>query len=265
MSSGPVTLRPTIDRGWLERAALADPLAHAYALWDLDRYPEQVRFVSAVRGETTVGYLLIWLGRGTAPIVHWFGATPDARALADGLPPRPLVAVVPEEVGADVERLRGPAKTHPLLLLVADREATPAAETVSPAVRKLTGADRAQLVAWATGRSDLVVTEYPYLDPEREEIWGCFDRGELNGVARAVVRLPAVWLLGGVYVDPAARGRGFGLALARALLVAGRRAGARVGLYVREDRPAPRAVYDRAGFRPWARRVWVDGGARLEP
>ena len=165
MSSGPVILRPTIDRGWLERAALTDPVAHAYALWDLDRYPDQVRFVSAVRGETTVGYLLIWLGRGTAPIVHWFGDPTDARNLAEGMPPRPLVAIVPEELRRDVERLRGPVESRPLLLLVADPGAGAAGDAAPTTVRKLTGADRAELVAWATGRSELVVTEYPYLDP----------------------------------------------------------------------------------------------------
>jgi ribosomal protein S18 acetylase RimI-like enzyme len=265
VSSGSIDLRATIDRRWLDRVAAADPIAHAYALWDLDRFPEQVRFVSAVRGETTVGYLLIWLGRRTVPVVHWFGVSADARALAEGLPPRPLVAIIPEEVRPDVERLRGPAEARPLRLLVAGPAPAPSPPEATSAVRALTGTDRASLAAWASGRSEMVVTDYPYLDPDREAIWGCFEHGRLCGVARAVVRLPTVWILGGVYVEPEARGRGLGLELVRAVLAAGRRAGAVVALYVREDRPAARAVYDRAGFEPRGRRLWVDAGAGLEP
>jgi ribosomal protein S18 acetylase RimI-like enzyme len=132
-------------------------------------------------------------------------------------------------------------------------------------VRLLTAADRPQLVVLTSGRDELVSSEYPHLDPDREEIWGCFEGGALRGVARAVVRLPTVWLLGGVYVDPAARGRGLGGALVHAALAAGGAAGATVALYVREDRVAARTMYERAGFRPHGRRVWIDAGAGLEP
>jgi ribosomal protein S18 acetylase RimI-like enzyme len=249
----------------LERASIADPVAHALALWDLDHYPDRVRFVSAVEGEATVGYLLIWLGHPTTPIVHWFGASEGARVLTEGLPPRPLIVIVPEGAQPDVERARGPATTHPLLLLVAERAEPPRAEEIHEGVRKLTRADRPQLVDLASGRSDLVLSEYPLLDPEEEAVWGYFEGGRLRGVARAVVRLPSVWLLGGVYVDPSVRGRGLGVAIVRAALAAGARDGATVALYVREDRPAARTVYERAGFRPLGRRVWVDAGANLEP
>jgi ribosomal protein S18 acetylase RimI-like enzyme len=258
-----VALRPTIDRVWLERAAATDPIDHAFALWDLDQYPDRIRFVSAGDSRTTFGYLLLWLGHPTAPIVHWVGEAPEARALLDGLPPRPLVAIVPEGLRTDVERARGPTHSCPLLVLVASPHA-PMAEP-HPGVRHLVAADRAELARWAAGQTDPVVAEYPALDPEREAIWGFFDRGRLRGVVRAEVRLRSVWLVGGVYVEPSARDRGAGLALVRAALAAGRAAHASVALYVREDRPAARAVYERAGFRPHARRVWIDAGAHLEP
>jgi GNAT superfamily N-acetyltransferase len=260
-----LALRPTIDRAWLEREAVANPIDHALALWDLDHFPDRVRFVSAMRGEVTVGYLLIWLGHPIAPIVHWFGTTEDARALVDGLPPRPMTAIVPEEVGPDVELARGPVSAHALLRMVAEGE--PAEGPMAPQgeVRRLTRADRPELVSLATGRGDMVVSEYPHIDPEDEAVWGYFETGRLRAVARAVVRRPTVWLLGGVYVDPAARGRGFGVAVVRAARAAGESAGATVALYVREDRAAARAVYERAGFRTRGRRVWLDAGTGLDP
>ncbi len=211
MPSAALELRPTIDRAWLEGAVARDPIAHALALWDLDRYPDRVRFVSAVRGEETVGYLLVWLGHPTTPIVHWFGTSDDARALCAGLPPRPLVAIVPEEMGPDVSGARGPVTAYPLLLFVAERASSPpAAEAMPEGMRKLTRADRPALVALATRRGDQGVAEYFHIDPEEEAVWGYFEGGRLWAVARAVVRLPALWLLGGVYVDPVLEGGGSG-------------------------------------------------------
>lgn len=265
MASAAIDLRPTIDRAWLETAAAADPIAHALALWDLDRYPDRVRFVSALKDERTVGYLLLWLGHPTTPVVHWFGTTEDARALAEGLPPRPMVAVVPEEMRPEVERARGPVTSHVLLRLVADPERPPGEESGRSDVRRLVRTDLPELLRLTSGRGEMVASEYPRLDPDQEAVWGCFEDGQLRGVARAVVRLPTVWLLGGVYVDPADRGRGLGVAVVRAALAAGMQEGAMVGLYVREDRPAARAVYEHAGFRPEGRRIWVDAGADLDP
>ena len=85
MPAGGVEVRPTIDREWLERAESAEPLTHAYALWDLTRTPQLVRFASAIRGETTVGYLLLWLGAGDRPVVHWFGPLEELKRRADEL------------------------------------------------------------------------------------------------------------------------------------------------------------------------------------
>ncbi|MGI0156549.1 MAG: GNAT family N-acetyltransferase, partial [Thermoplasmata archaeon] len=260
MPAATVTLRPTIDRPWLEAAARSDPVAHAYALWDLDRFPTQVQFVSAVRGEVTVGYLLVWLGRPATPIVHWFGPEAVAPALAEGLPPRPLIAVVPVEIAPLVERARGPTRTCALISLVARPGDGPSEPAGPSRARRLTRNDRVNLVALTSGESGLVPSEYPQLDPAHEAIWGVFEGERLRGVAQAVVRLPTVWVLGGVYVDPAARGRGFGGELVRAVVGAAEQVGAPVALYVREDRSDARAMYARAGFRPYGRRVWVDAG-----
>lgn len=261
-------LRPTIDREWLDRVAARDPFDHAYARWDLDHAPYRVRFVSALDGDQTVGYLLVWLGNPTAAVVHWVGADPRGRVLADALPPRPLVAIIPEMFQNAVVALRGPARPLTVLLLSNEFSAeprTPAAPPTSVEIRRVERADLATLVAFAQRQADPVVGEYPTLDPGEEWIWGAFDRGNLLGAVRAAVHLPEVWLLGGVYVDPGARGRGIGRALMEAALASAREARAKVGLYVREDRHEARRLYERLGFRPVGRRTWLDLGAGLSP
>jgi ribosomal protein S18 acetylase RimI-like enzyme len=242
-----VTLRPTIDRAWLETLVEEDPSLHAFSLWDLDRYPTQVRFVSARVGERTVGYLLIWLGLPRQPIVQWFGESAEARSLAEALPTPPVGVVVPETMREFIEPRLGAVEAVPLRLLEVPREAPLPEIPTDPSVRTLVAAD------------------YGSVDPSQELVWGYFEEGRLRGVARRSVVLPRVWVITGVYVDPACRSRGFGLAIIRALLDAGHRAKATVALYVRADRPAPQAVYAKAGFRERARRVWLGASTTLEP
>ncbi len=261
-------LRPTIDREWLERAFSQDPFGHAYARWDLEQLPYRVRFVSAVDGDQTVGYLLLWLGHPIATVVHWVGSDPRARILADALPPRPLAAVVPEMFQDAVVAARGPARPLGILLLV--HEPVPAqsplpAATPAFEIRRLARPDQPALADFARRQTDPVAGEYPSLDPGVEWIWGAFEQGNLVGAARAAVRLPGIWLLGGVYVDPSARGRGVGRDLLRSALASAHEHHARVGLYVREDRSEARRLYGELGFRPAGHRIWLDLGAGVSP
>lgn len=265
MSSASVEVRPTIDRTWLEEAAARDPIAHAFALWDLDRNPGRVRFFSAVEGSTTLGYLLVWLGHPRAPVVHWFGTGAVTEMLAPMLPARPCVAIVPAEVLAAVESARGPGRTYRVLVLVRPPRAGGPTPIVPEAVRRLTRRDVSRIGAWAERQDDPVVAEYPFLDPEAEMVWGAFDRERLVGVARAEVRLPNVWVLGGVFVEPAQRGQGWGRALLAAALRAAGATRAQVALYVREDRGPARGLYESVGFLPVGHRIWVDLGAGIAP
>ncbi|HYA70696.1 MAG TPA: GNAT family N-acetyltransferase [Thermoplasmata archaeon] len=261
-------LRPTIDREWLERNAARDPFSHAYGLWDLDHAPNRVRFISALDGEETVGYLLVWLGHPTRTVVHWVGADPRARILAGALPPRPLVAIVPEMFQNLAVAARGPARPFTLLLLASETGVPPRANPnppVSAKVRRLERADHSALAEFAQRQTDPVAAEYPTLDPGEEWIWGAFDQGRLLGAVRAAVRLTDVWLVGGVFVDPPARGRGIGRALVEAALESARQERVRVGLYVREDRLEARRLYERLGFHALGRRTWLDLGAGFAP
>ncbi len=265
MAATVVEVRPTIDRAWLERAAARDPVTHAFALWDLEWNPGRIRFFSALEGDATVGYLLVWLGHPRAPVVHWFGTGPGSERLAEWLPTRPCVAIVPEKVVAEVEAARGPGRRYRELILTRERGTAWIAPDEKKRVRRLTRADVPLLEPWARRQDDPVVAEYPFIDPEVDIAWGAFEGDRLVGATRAEVRLPRVWVLGGVYVEPAARGRGWGRELLGAALRTAEMTGAKVALYVRVDREPARALYESVGFRPVGRRVWIDLGADLAP
>ena len=262
----PLEVRSTIDRSWLDRTARREPVEHAYARWDLDRFPDRVRFVSALRSGRTLGYLLIWRGPGDVPVVQAYGPAEAAGPLAAALPARPLVAVVPPTWAERTESIRGPGTAYPeaALFRPVDR-AAPSRPPTAPPIRRLTATDAPELVEWARQHSAPEVSEYPSLSPDHEAIWGAYDAGRLVGAARAAVRLPSEWVVAGVFVEPTARRKGLGGALIATIVAAAGAEGAGVGLYVREDRPEARRMYDRLGFRAVARRVWIDLGAGLVP
>jgi GNAT superfamily N-acetyltransferase len=264
MASAVVETRPTIDREWLESVARSDPIPHAYGLWDLDHHPTRVRFASAVRGASTLGYLLLWpLGDG-GTVVHWLGDAVETAPLLAHLPARPLIVVCSEAGGPAIERLRGPTNVHVVMTEMAPRGTPPPAGVRDEMVRPLTGDDRALLRAFAEGQRDRIAAAYGTIDPVTEPIWAGFDQGRLVALARPAVRLSQLWLIGGVYVAPDGRNQGWGRAVVRAVMAQADRAGAPCGLYVREDSASARALYERLGFRPVARRLWIDAGAQRE-
>lgn len=260
-----VEIRPTIDPAWLAAEGRRHPLNHAFALWDLERAPDRVRFFTALERDTPVGYMLVWLGLPSTPIVHWVGSHPAMAALAEWLPPRPLVAIVPPDARELVVGARGPAREYMSLQMA--RPAVPAtsAPEPPPGIRLLGRDDVSRLSTWAHRQADPVVGGYPYLDPEVDRMWGAFEGSDLVGAVHAEVRLPRIWVIGGVYVEPAARGQGWGHALVSAAVQAAEATGARVGLYCREDRTEAHRLYERLGFLETDRRIWLDLGAGIAP
>lgn len=253
-----------LDLEWLRRQAEVDPVRHAFAVWDLSEYADRVRFVMLRTEDGVEGYLLVWYGSPAYPVVHWVGASDGSPELAEVLPPRPFVAVVPPKGVADVERSRGPVRAHPLRVLRHGREDPLFASRVG-APRRLTFEDVPQLRTFASGSTEQVTSAYAGLDPARAYIAGAFRAGRLVAVARAQVQLRRVWILGGIYTGPENRGRGYGASVTAAVTRAAHAAGADAALYVRQDNlPAVRA-YERVGYGPFEEKVWLDAGADVLP
>jgi len=255
MPSEAAELRPTIDRAWLRTVALQEPLVHAYASWDLERTPAQVRFASIVVGGTTVGYLLVWLGHVGRPVVHWFGPWSSCARLREALPPPPYVLVAPPDVAEPLGRELRPGREMPLCLLQRDPGPLP---VPGRGVRRLERSDLEALAGLIGRTDDPEAAGYASVDPGAEPVWGAFAGPSLIGVARAAVRLPRIWVLAGLYVDPAHRGRGTGATLVGEVANEARRNGAPLGLYVRDDAGPAARLYRRLGFVLLARRHWLE-------
>ncbi len=261
MPARDVELRPTIDRAWLESASRTEPLPHAYALWDLLRLPRSVRFVSATERGRTIAYLLVWIGSPERPVVHWVGEALGTEALAQHLPPPPFAALVPTEAERTVKARYPRAVSYPTLLLW--RARGPAGvEDPEQLVRRLGPSDQRTLSTWVESGRDRGRPQFGPLDLSEEPVWGAFAQGRLVGVVRAAIRLPGVWVVAGVHVDPEFRGHGLARRLLGALIEEAERFGSPTGLFVREDAAPARHVYASLGYREVGRRLWMDVPAR---
>jgi predicted GNAT family acetyltransferase len=83
-------------------------------------------------------------------------------------------------------------------------------------------------------------------------------RTRILGTARTGPVLPDIWMIGGVFVDEAQRGKGLGRSVTLALAQEAGKAGADAALYVRPENAPAVAVYRAIGFRRSVRRVFVD-------
>jgi [ribosomal protein S18]-alanine N-acetyltransferase len=255
------TLVEGIDRSWLEAEARTDPISHAWALWDLDHEPGRFRIVSLLRASHTMGYLLIWYAGGP-PRAHWVGRDPSDSMLALGLPQPPVIAIVPERVASAVsERLR-PTQTYSLEVLVCSGRPLGAPD---PRVRRLRSKDAPALADLLTQNPGAELAGYAGLDLDRASVWGAFEGERPVALARIAVQLPSVWIITGVYTDPAFRGRGLGREVTATATAEALAAGARAGLYVRADNAAARAIYREIGYTRVDRRVWIDASAGVPP
>ena len=249
-----------IDGEWLRRMAEGDPVRHAWALWDLERFPDRVEFATLREDGDPTAYLLIWRGAPRVAVVHWVGESRDPQLLLAALPPRPLIAVVPEALGPAVVQRRGPAKLSAVLLMRHER-GFPVPAARDGVARRLGPADTDALRAFGRAYPDLLTAPYASLDPGRERLFGAFHEGRLAAVARAQVTLPAVWVIGGVYTAPGRRGLGLGFEVTRATVLAALSAGAIPALYVKEENVPAVRIYERLGFRLLERRAWIDATA----
>jgi ribosomal protein S18 acetylase RimI-like enzyme len=261
MAAAGETLVEGIDRAWLDAQAQVDPVAHAWALWDLDREPGRFRIVSLVRDDRTIGYLLIWYAGG-APRAHWISADPADGMLALALPLRPVVAIVPERVATAVSERLHAAQNYPLDVLVcAGRTLT----SPDPRVRRLRSADAPAVADMVARNPGIEHVGYTTVDLDRAPVWGAFEADRLVALARIAVQLPAVWVITGVFTDPTFRGRGLGREVTAAATEDALASGARAALYVRGDNAAAQTIYREIGFERVDRRIWIDAGADLAP
>ena len=76
-------VRHAVDSAWLAELAAADPVEHAFAVWDLEHFPELIEFRVLHVDERPIAYLLLWKGSQAAISVRWVRPTDGTTQLVD--------------------------------------------------------------------------------------------------------------------------------------------------------------------------------------
>ncbi|RLF05221.1 MAG: hypothetical protein DRK00_04940 [Thermoprotei archaeon] len=230
------------------------PLRHCYLMYDVLYELEATEAFFLLKEGEIEGYVLVWRG-GSRPGIHVWGHSPQ------------LTHLVPLERGAVVQvyseqlvkpllaKARGRAEVRWYLDMVVDEES----------FRPYLGVEAVRLTPAHTEHLSRLSTEWARpLSPEEARRllkkwrwYGVFEGGELASVAAAYLRLPEVWVIGGVYTRTAFRGRGYAKAVTTAITRDAVRSGAKALLHVAEDNKPARRVYATLGYQRVARRPWI--------
>lgn len=244
-----------------------DPVRNAYVAELLEHHRSDARFWAVRERGRLVAHLAVH--RIPDIDVEWAylsGAAEGARLLLERLPPARAVTLADAALAPLVgDRLRG-ARRFPEAILEVDRAHAHLADP-APAVRL--GPEMAEAYAALVVPPSLALTP-TMLERNRRHlaegvVFGILDAGRLVSVAGAVVRGPNAWVVSGVETLPEHRRRGYALRVTSAVTRAGLEASERVGLWVRDDNPGARTLYERLGYRETGASVWFDEGTGLEP
>lgn len=88
--------------------------------------------------------------------------------------------------------------------------------------------------------------------------YGIFDDSILVSAATFHVRLPEIWIMGGLYTRPEYRNQGYATSLTSIMVKDALQETECVGLYVREDNYPAKRVYKKTSFKLHKKMRWLD-------
>ena len=232
------------------------PITHAYLFYDVVYDCESTDVSFLLEDKVIRGYLLVWHG-GSRLAVHLWG---DAKQLVSLLPQdlSSIIQLYNEELlEYTLNSIQRSGKTEVKWyydMVVDDDSFKPYDAHVTVRLGTSHTEFFAELVdEWAE-------------PPSREKIheilskwrwYGIFDNGKLVSVASAYIRLPEVWIIGGVYTRLGYRNKGYGKSVTSAITRDAIASGAVAILHVAENNEPAKKVYSKLGYRYLGKRPWI--------
>ncbi len=236
---------------------LRRPEEHPYLLHDLTYELSRSRAYLRIESGEVKAYLLIWRGLNTTASILWG----DCSSLIKLIPRNhEMIVQSPPKVADEVINylsMWGGIKSVNYLDMAVDEERFKPFKEVR-AVRLNPGNPK-HVAEFSRIRreSGVNVGEHARELIAKQRPYGVFINDELVSIALAYVRMPEVWVVGGVYTKPRFRGRGYAKAVTSAVTEEAVNAGAKAVLHVRRDNEAALKVYRRLGYRVISEKVWI--------
>ncbi len=266
--SGPVhveAVRSLSDE--LRAYLLKNPFGNAFALHDLSQDPDRTELWTARVAGQVRAHLLVHEAREVGVRwVHLFGRPDAAEELLAHLPDRKAVVITEPALVPHVTSRFGTSGIYPESVMAVEKgSARPVASTLPVRLTGKYADEYSKLVGSPTIpiTEEVVGRNRQHLDDE--VVYGVFEDGALVSVAGTLVRIPEVWIVGGVRTLPNYRRKGYAAQVTSAVMKEALDAAGLVGLYVRQDNAGAIRIYERLGFRKVREGVWVDLGTGLAP
>ncbi len=246
---------------------LSDPLKHPYLFYDLVYKSELIDLHVNLAGEVVEGYVLVWRGGGETA-VHVWGSV---ESLLEKLRLRGDETVIAYDerslklIKEELDR-RNMVYGDPQIYLDMMVDEASFKPYLQPEARRIT-LEHEKLVR-------TMLRDHWGRDPGAELVrrivrenrpYGVFVGDKLVSIAMTYLRLPEVWIVGGVYTRPEHRGRGYAKAVTSAVTRDAVVSGAIAMLHVREDNKPAIRVYRKLGYREAGKRFWLKLETRQTP
>ena len=243
----------------------SDIIKHVFAVYDLQKDAQHTTVYAASEKGEFEGYILIYSAADVPSVILECEHNVADRLLEHAPHNKFIVHAQPSLLPAIKKRF--PNSNHYVedWMLVRKNEARfYDSELVKPLLDKEDASKLAALLLSRKDRPANTLTTYAEWI-KRMPMYGVFKEGRLVAYAGSFIQLPEVWLIGGVYTDPAHRNKGYATLATSGITKEALTKAEAAALFARADNlPAIRA-YEKIGYRKIGEKVWVDVGTGLRP
>jgi len=246
-----------------------DILLNAYAIYDLHFMRHKSKFFIVQTGEQIQGVLLDFHGHSGFHTIWLRGTNKAVEKLLNVLTHDKMLFISALRENEDVIKRKFPISVQhkvDFMLLKKGNERL----HINHSTRLLSQSDA---IALANLRKN------PCESPSLEEVeraleiiknhggppYGIFDNSILVSAATFHVRLPEIWIMGGLYTRPEYRNQGYATSLTSIMVKDALQKTECVGLYVREDNYPAKRVYEKTGFKLHKKMKWLDYNTDFSP
>jgi RimJ/RimL family protein N-acetyltransferase len=243
----------------------SDVIKHVFAFYDIQHDPEHTTIHAAFENSDLRGYILLYTATDVPSVILECGEK-IAEALIAYAPKSHFVFQASPNLLPIVKKKFPHAKSYIENWMLARKENVKFIS--SKLVRRLrTKKDAAMFAKLVLNRKDRPKRNLKrYVDwITKMPIYGVFKEDELVSYASSFIQTPQIWMIGGVYTDPAHRNKGYALLATSAVTQEALKKAEIAALFVRSDNYVAIRVYEKIGYRKIGEKLWVDVGTGLKP
>lgn len=242
-----------------------DVIRHVFAFYDIQHEPERTIMYAAFENGKLKGYILIYATLEFPSVILECDSN-LATKLIGHAPENHFIMHAPLSLLPIIEKRFPDAKQYIEDWMIVKKGETSVSR--SELVRRLcTKNDASKLALLLSSREDR--SRRPvnkYLDwISKMPVYGVFVDDRLVSYAGSFIRLPQIWMIGGVYTHPNSRNQGYATLATSTITEEALKHAETAALFVRSDNYPAIRVYEKIGYKKIGERLWVDVGTGIKP